>query len=123
MMARFTAKRRAGLSASPTRDLHRKRISRIHHIQRVIAITDLPRAIRKNEIRSAKAELCPSPETDLDIGYGVVAGLCPASPGEAPSPHELRLFKNPDSTREPSPVPKSEARQSYFSLSPYSGIL
>jgi hypothetical protein len=38
----------------------------IHHIQPVIAITDIPRAIRKNETRLAKAELCPSPETELD---------------------------------------------------------
>ncbi|MFZ0563330.1 MAG: hypothetical protein WAM43_17090, partial [Terriglobales bacterium] len=49
----------------PTLDLHRKRIPPIHHIQRVIALTDIPRAIRENEIGLAKAELCPSPETDL----------------------------------------------------------
>jgi len=60
------AKRRAGFSEPPTPDLHRKRIPRIHHIQRVIALTDIPCAIGKNEIGLAKAELCPSPETDLD---------------------------------------------------------
>ena len=47
-------------------DLHRRRSPLIHHIQRVITITDIPRAIRENEIGLAKAELCPSPETDLD---------------------------------------------------------
>ncbi len=36
----------------------------IHHIQRVIALTDILRAIRNNENGLAKAELCPSPETE-----------------------------------------------------------
>jgi hypothetical protein len=73
----------------------------------VIALTDIPRAIRNNEIGLAKAELCPSPETDL-------------------MPHESHLpalFEKPDSTRSSPPVPKLGARQSYFPLSPYSGIL
>ena len=65
-LARPIAKRRAGFSEPPTPDLHRKRIPRIHHIQRVITLTDIARAIRENEIGLSKAELCPSPETDLD---------------------------------------------------------
>ena len=64
-VARPIAKRRAGFSAPPTPDLHPKRSPPIHHIQPVIALTDIPRPIRKNEIGLAKAELCPSPETDL----------------------------------------------------------
>ena len=64
--ARPTAKRIAGFSEPPTPDLHRKRSPLIHHIQRVIALTDIPRAFPNNEIGLAKAELCPSPETDPD---------------------------------------------------------
>jgi len=60
------AKRRAGFGEPPTPDLHRKHSPPLHHIKRVIALTDITRAIRENEIGLAKAELCPSPETDLD---------------------------------------------------------
>jgi hypothetical protein len=82
------AKRRAGFSEPATPDLHHKRISRIHHIQRVIALTDIPRAICKNEIGLAKAELCPPPETDLQSARRYRTGaISPA------------LFENPDSTR------------------------
>ena len=81
------AKRRAGFSEPPTPDLHRKRSPLIHHIQRVIALTDIPRAIRNNEIGLAKAELCPPPETDLQSARRYRTGaISPA------------LFENPDST-------------------------
>jgi hypothetical protein len=49
----------------------------------VIAITDIPSAICKNEIGLAKVELCPSPETDLNAAREPFAAL----------------FENPDSTR------------------------
>ena len=84
----------------PTPDLRRKRSPPIHHIQRVIAITDIARAIRNNEIGSAKAELCPSPETDL-----IAARRCRA---RAICPRSLKTQIAPESSP---PVPKLGARQ------------
>jgi len=75
---------KGGILRTAVNDIHRKRIPLIHHIQRVIALTDIPRAIRNNEIGLAKAELCPSSETDL-------------------MPHESHLpalFESPDSTQQ-----------------------
>ena len=76
------AKRRAGFSEPPTPDLHRKRFPLIHHIQRVIALTDIPRAFPNNEIGLAKAELCRLQRRTLMLHES----------------HLPALFENPDST-------------------------
>jgi len=45
-----------------------------HHIQPVTTLTDIPLAMPENEDRSAKAEVCPSPETDFDGGWATLTG-------------------------------------------------
>jgi hypothetical protein len=82
-VARPIAKRRAGFSEPPTPDLHRKRFPLIHHIQRVIALTDIPRAFPNNEIGLAKAELCRLQRRTLMLHES----------------HLPALFENPDSTQ------------------------